>query len=135
MQDNPFLNSVEPPLRIEPLRRTALFSVPAIALYAGLIAGTGGIYTSQNVRLLNDFVPKPVIEIRGESDSKRREPRLLSLRPALLKIRSSFGLTMTELASIFDVSRPTVYAWFNGASPRTDIVEKIWELRLFADSI
>lgn len=44
-------------------------------------------------------------------------------------IRTALGLTMTDLARIFDVARPTVYAWLSGSEPRPEKARLINELR------
>lgn len=44
------------------------------------------------------------------------EPELYSLGTILSTIRSSLSLNMTEMAKIFKVERPTVYAWIGGSS-------------------
>ena len=36
----------------------------------------------------------------------------------LEKIKNIFALKVSELAEIFDSSRPTIYAWLNGSSPQ-----------------
>lgn len=44
------------------------------------------------------------------------DPELYSLETILSTIRSSLSLNMTEMAKIFRVERPTVYAWIGGTS-------------------
>ena len=111
-------------------KRVALHFAPVIALYAGLAAGTAGIYTSANLPLLSNFTSRPLLDIRHA-----RERRTASLQPALSRIRSIFGLTMTEFAQIFDVSRPAAYAWFDGSLPKPDVLDRIWKLHAFADQL
>lgn len=36
----------------------------------------------------------------------------------LEKIKNTFALKISELAEVFDSSRPTIYAWLNGSSPQ-----------------
>jgi len=111
-------------------RRGSFSFVPVMALYAGLVAGTAGAYTPANLELVTAFATRPIVEVRGQ-----RERRTASLQPALFKIRSTFGLTMTEFAEVFGVSRPTAYAWFDGALPKADLVDRIWRVHAFAGDV
>lgn len=54
---------------------------------------------------------------------------------ALLHIRRAFALNMTELAQALGVSRPTAYAWLNGAEPRASVALEIWKFAALADHI
>jgi hypothetical protein len=110
----------------------ALSSVAVILpLYAALIAGTGGFYAPVNVRAVSEFSVKPfitVVETRRKSD-------VANLIHNLAKIRSAFGLNMTEFSQVFGISRPTAYAWFQGSEPKHDLLRKIWQLSSYADEI
>ena len=46
--------------------------------------------------------------------------------------REAFGLNVTELAEIFDVSRPTIYKWLKGGEVKREVGEKIQVLAAFA---
>jgi hypothetical protein len=47
-------------------------------------------------------------------------------RDLLLKVKASFGLNMTELASVLRVGRPTIYAWLNeSVEPRSANLRRI----------
>jgi transcriptional regulator with XRE-family HTH domain len=101
-----------------------------LPLYVALIAGTGGAYAASNVQLANEFVSHPIINIvdsRGSRDAK------LSFASQILRIREVFGLNMSELACVFGITRPTAYAWINGAEPRPELVDKMWMLSSWAN--
>ena len=70
-----------------------------------------------------------------EIQSQRRKDGAYARTTADLvrRIRDAFGLNMTELATILDVSRPTVYAWLNGQEPQPEAVARILRLSRAAD--
>jgi transcriptional regulator with XRE-family HTH domain len=105
-------------------------TIPYLALYAGLIAGTAGAFTSANVGLVTGVGVRQLGEMRP-----LRDKRVISLEPILNRIRSAFGLTMTELADVFGVARPTVYAWFAGTTPKSELQEKVWKLHHLAEKV
>ena len=111
------------PLPFLEVNRSAVKMVPVLALYAGVMAGTAGAFTSVNIPVLNAISARPVIEVRSAMIRKTA-----SLHGILDIIRSTFGLTMTELAAIFDVSRPTAYAWLSGATPKGEVLDRIWQV-------
>jgi len=51
----------------------------------------------------------------------------------LREIRQAFGLTMTDMATLFGSSRPTMYAWMDGQEPRPETATRILALAKLAD--
>jgi transcriptional regulator with XRE-family HTH domain len=101
-----------------------------LALYASLIAGTAGAFTSANLGLVTGISVRQLSEMRPLWEKKA-----ISLQPILNKIRTAFGLTMTELAEVFGVARPTVYAWLAGTTPKSNLQEKAWKLHRLAEKV
>lgn len=95
-------------------------------LYMFLVAGTGGVYTSANIQTAWINPQNSVVTVRGD---RAKRKIVLSFSEQLLQIRDMFGLSMTELAQVFAVSRPTVYSWTNGVDPKDqgvkDLINKL----------
>ncbi len=49
-------------------------------------------------------------------------------------VREKLGLSMTDLATLFGVTRKTVYDWFDGTKPRQLAVDRIAAIRAVAES-
>ncbi len=53
----------------------------------------------------------------------------------IANIRDVFSISMSELASVFGVTRPTAYAWLEGQEPEPETVKRIRQLSRAADEI
>ncbi len=91
-------------------------------LYLCMIPGTGGAYTSANLYQFLDSHPNQIIDIRGNHS---RRNQILSIAQIVSTIREIFGLTMSEIAEIFGVTRQAAYAWLNGVEPKADVRTRI----------
>jgi DNA-binding transcriptional regulator YiaG len=111
----------------------AMQTVLITPLYLCMIAGTGGVYTPASLQVWAEQ-PNQVVQIRGYH-SKRE--RILSVSERLVQIRDTFGMTMTDLATVLGVSRPTAYSWINGVitpkEPKTNSL--ISKLGAHADAL
>ncbi len=77
------------------------------------------------------YVPRFIVPAQ-----QRREPHSLRSVAADLKhIRSTFALKMSEVAEIFNVSRPAVYAWLDGAIPKQDVLTRLMLLSKQAEQV
>jgi hypothetical protein len=94
-------------------------------LYLCLIAGTGGVYTPQNVQSFFAGHQNPIVEVRGYH--KKRD-EIVSIAHHIGDIRQMFGMTMTEIAQTFRVTRQAAYSWLNGVEPRPEIRTEICRL-------
>jgi transcriptional regulator with XRE-family HTH domain len=119
----------EAPMSIAPQRQPVPYVV-ILPLYMALIAGTGGVYAASNIQLANELVSRPLICVIDASDQKNPVSKISE---QISRIKKIFGLTMSELATVFGVTRPTAYAWLRGAEPHQEIVEKMWMLSSWAD--
>lgn len=105
--------------------------VPFVALFASLVAGTGGVHQTSSLVHSSVFDSNPFLPVDG---MRRRMSSVSCLAGQLLKIRTGFALNMSELADVFGVSRPTAYSWLQGAAPKLEFQEKIWRLGSQADT-
>ena len=99
-------------------------------LCAALIAGTGGAYAASNVQIADGFAANAMVTILEPRENRDTTP---TFSVQITRIRDVFGLTMSDLASILGVSRPTAYAWVNGSEPRAEYIDKLWMLSSWAD--
>jgi hypothetical protein len=100
-----------------------------LPLYA-MAAGTGGAYQPSSFLDSHVLANNPLIRADG---NRRRKSAVASIPSQIAKIRGAFRLNMSELADVFGVSRPTTYSWLQGATPKEEILEKIWRLGSYAD--
>jgi len=57
--------------------------------------------------------------------SHSSEPETRSLKEQLLFIRKVFGISTTDIASLFGYSRPTIYSWLAGTEPSRAVIKVI----------
>lgn len=50
-------------------------------------------------------------------------------------VRTALGASITDLADLLDVSRPTLYSWMQGTEPRDEHLERLQKLTLQANNI
>jgi uncharacterized protein (TIGR04255 family) len=62
-----------------------------------------------------------------------KEVELSSPADLLANIRDVFGLSMSDLAALLGVTRPTAYAWLEGQEPKPEAVMRIRRLSRTAD--
>ena len=53
----------------------------------------------------------------------------------LAYVRRTLGISMTDLAEVLDVTRPTIYAWLQGAEPRAEYLDRLIRLVRMASEI
>jgi DNA-binding transcriptional regulator YiaG len=97
-----------------------------------LLAGTGGLITAHSTEVLSRWIHHPLIHI------ERPALKNIDMRsPAehVANIRDTFAINMSDLASILNVTRPTVYAWLEGQEPKAEAVIRIQQLSHTADEI
>jgi transcriptional regulator with XRE-family HTH domain len=104
---------------------------PAVQLLAPLLiltAGTGGNMTAHSVAELSRWAYTPNIHIERPSKNDNRSPE-----EHVANIRDVFGISMSGLATVLGVTRPTVYAWLKGDEPKPEAVVRIQKLSHTAD--
>lgn len=87
--------------------------------------GTGG---NLNNKLLADYLEERnilVSELQRTYNTTNCNNELLSPKESITLIKEILGLNMSDLATLFNISRPTVYAWLNGQEPAPASLQKI----------
>jgi len=104
-----------------------------MALSAALLVSTG---TGLSVANISDLsLVNNVSVITFVDYEKGAKEVAVAHHELLLHIRDSFKMSMTELAGVLNVSRAALYAWFQGATPRHDLRDRLWQLNRYADAI
>ncbi len=113
--------------------RESIASRPRLVapFFALLVPGTGGAYAPEGLANLDRWAYQSAIEIQYPRRQDATDARTTTDR--VRQIRDAFGLNMSELATMLDVSRPTVYAWLNGQEPQAEAVARILRLSRAAD--
>jgi DNA-binding transcriptional regulator YiaG len=105
-------------------------------IYLGLIvslsltAGTGGTLEASNLIAANTLTVNPIINV---NENRLRRVQVVTTAQHLQKIRQAFRLNMSELAHIFEVSRPAAYAWLQGVEPKTNMRLQALKISAYAD--
>jgi DNA-binding transcriptional regulator YiaG len=105
-------------------------------IYLGLIvslslsAGTGGTFEAANLLAANALTVNPIIRV---NEDRARRTQIITTVQHLQKIRQAFRLNMSELAYVFEVSRPTAYAWLQGVEPKTNMRLQALRISSYAD--
>jgi transcriptional regulator with XRE-family HTH domain len=130
------MNTISKPYSQDSLHRINTFSPHEhIALGVHLLiwtAGTGGIMTAHSTaEVLNRFhYPRIHVEPSRAKQVDTRSPA-----EHVANIRDVLAISMSDLASVLGVTRPTAYAWLEGQEPKTEAVMHIQRLSRVADEI
>ena len=125
MTINPYSSSIKP--------KNTYSSHAAIKLVAPLLvltAGTGGIVTAHSTAELSRWVYEPRIHVEP---SRVKQVDARSPAEHVANIRDVFAVNMSDLASVLEVTRRTVYAWLAGQEPKGEAVIRIQQLSHAAD--
>jgi hypothetical protein len=125
MAINPYSSSIKP--------KNTYSSHAAIKLVAPLLvltAGTGGIMTVHSTAELSRWVYDPRIHVEP---SRVKQVDVRSPAEHVANIRDVFAVNMSDLASVLEVTRPTVYSWLAGQEPKGEAVIRIQQLSHAAD--
>ncbi len=93
---------------------TELLLVGVVGFFGAI--GTGG-FTSQREALEHAAYVIPVNDDLDKDDKKTYQ---LTIPEQLTLIKESFGLNMSAMADLLNVSRPTVYSWIKGEPPKSE---------------
>ena len=86
-------------------------------------AGSGGVLNQSNIRIGGSAIARvPTIDY---IESGSAEISIISVEEKISLFKKMFSLSVVDLASILDVSRPAVYQWLNGAVPKDDTLYRI----------
>jgi hypothetical protein len=98
-------------------------------------AGTGGLMTVRSFadcnRLYYNSPSKPsYINLSTNQKIDTRSPA-----EHVANIRDGFAISMSDLAVILGITRPTAYAWLKGDEPKPEAVPRIQRLSSIADRV
>ncbi|WNN90819.1 hypothetical protein [Gloeocapsopsis dulcis] len=93
-------------------------------------AGTGGIMTPHSTAEVLNRIHDPRIHVEPP---RAKQTDMRSPAEHVANIRDVFAISMSDLASILGVTRPTVYAWLAGQEPKGEAVIRIQQLSRAAD--
>jgi transcriptional regulator with XRE-family HTH domain len=96
-------------------------------------AGTGGFITAHSAAEILNRIHDPRIHVERSSINLSVDTR--SPAEHVANIRDALEISMSDLASVLGVTRPTAYAWIEGQEPKTESVRKIEQLSRIADEI
>ncbi len=100
-----------------------------------MVAGTGGLMTVDSAIKMSEYccVNSSLIHIEGSrSTNKKIDTR--STAEHITNIRDALAINMSDLAAVFAVTRPTVYAWLEGQQePKPEAMKRIQQLSSIAD--
>lgn len=101
----------------------------------GLTEGTAGGYSPEVVSPEGYAFEMMICGHRGPVPYRVRRQETVNIAPSaaqlLTSIRDTFALKMSEVALIFGVSRRAAYDWLEGATPKPELVSKIYQLSTF----
>jgi DNA-binding transcriptional regulator YiaG len=103
-----------------------------------VLAGTGSVYEISQASkwrpMLQARVPF-VVDMEAADDSQEQRPDVRSASDHLANIRQVLNPAISDLATVFGVSRQAVYKWIGGeATPEPDKFERIRILSQAADA-
>lgn len=95
--------------------------------------GSGGFHTPESAVAKSNWIYDSGVDFEPVGSSG--ETALQDPADTLIFVRDSLGLNITDLAGIFQVARPTVYAWLNGTEPKAETLARLYKLECLAKSV
>lgn len=139
---NPLNNNLRSNDLMTPYRFCLVNSSTTVRVVAPLLlsftAGTGGMMTPHSTREMNRWLYTPKIHVESSEANNAEYSGVKNVdtrSPADLvaTIRDGFAITMSDLATVLGVSRPTAYAWLEGQEPKPEAMMRIQRLSRAAD--
>jgi DNA-binding transcriptional regulator YiaG len=99
-----------------------------------MVAGTGGLMTANSAARMSQYCCVSGVPIHIE-DSRSADQKIdaRSISEHIANIRDIFAMNMSDLAAVFAVTRPTVYAWLEGRTEKPEAAKRIQQLSSVAD--
>jgi DNA-binding transcriptional regulator YiaG len=108
--------------------------IRSFAPFMVMVAGTGGLMTANSAVKMSEYYCVNSIRINIErSHSAKQKNDTRSTSEHVANIRNVFAMNMSDLAAVFAVTRPTVYAWLEGRTEKPEAVKRIQQLSSVAD--
>lgn len=122
-----------PPIEIStaPVPRLTTILLSSVLVLTGIGSGWSVTQTGETASNIPVIV-RPFVSDEGETEF---EPDPAFQRQSLTRIRAAFGLSMTEMAQVFNVSRTALYGWFNGTTPHAKQIGRINEVFSFTELV
>lgn len=113
---------------------TTVLGLSIAAFSAGYaMPGTGGSVNPHYLLHKSDWVHDEAIEYQELEDTTGPRNDALGPSDVLTRVREALGLSVSDLAAVLGVTRPTVYAWMKDESePRTEAWKRLRELEQVA---
>ena len=103
--------------------------------YVGCVNGTGGFLTDQLIKLVSSrrTGSRVRVVVAGvESSVVKPDDPISSM---VNRIRLAFGLSVTDLAAVLGVERPTIYSWLkDGSTPAPARLTRVRQVLTLADT-
>jgi DNA-binding transcriptional regulator YiaG len=133
-------NNLIHPDRFHLIKPSANVRVVA-ALFLSFTPGTGGMMTPQSTREMDRWLYMPQIHVEHSDphnannveSSAAKNVDTRSPADLVATIRDGFAISMSDLAAVLGVSRPTAYAWLEGQEPKPEAMMRIQGLSRAAD--
>ena len=103
-----------------------------LAVSAVLLMGTGSLFAISQTVFQDVSAPHAIVTVVG---SPAESNEVAEHQEMLKTIRTGLSLTMTDLASVFGISRPALYGWFQGSTPRSELYDRLWSLSTIAEAV
>ncbi|ARG15464.1 TPA: XRE family transcriptional regulator [Acinetobacter nosocomialis] len=90
--------------------------------FAGIVGffGAMGTGSSLNQRDVYEYAAYVVpVDDKKDGIESDKKTSYLSISEQVKIIKDSFGLNMSAMAELLNISRPTIYAWIRGEPPKT----------------
>lgn len=103
--------------------------------YVGCVNGTGGFLTDQLIKLVSArrTGSRVRVVVEGVESPVVKPPAPIS--SMVNRIRLAFGLSVTELAAVLGVERPTIYSWLkDGSTPAPARLARVKQVLALADT-
>jgi len=98
--------------------------------------GTGGMLTDAALWASSRWVSFDSSSAEtGQIHFDERESTIAGLEQRFRALKATLGATITDMADLFDVARPSIYAWLKGQEPRAEKIARLAELEVSAKKI
>jgi hypothetical protein len=99
------------------------------------IVGTGGCLWPSSFQAFSEGVAPTGVLIRVSAAPQKPEMQVRTIPDQVAEVKAAFGLSVSQLAAVMGVKRPTIYSWFNDEGTQTlrrANRERIFELSHYA---
>ncbi|MGP6206077.1 helix-turn-helix domain-containing protein [Microbacterium sp. F2] len=103
--------------------------------YVGCVNGTGGFLTDHLIKMVSSRrTGSRVRVVVGGVESPVVKPNA-PISSMVNRIRLAFGLSVTDLAAVLGVERPTIYSWLkDGSTPAPARLARVQQVLALADT-